>query len=77
MSAKEKLGTSKMNRKISEAKNIAKIIRTNPDKLSKKGINTLAKRVKSGPLLSIEHFERKVDVTHADINMSRVNKRNC
>ena len=48
MSAKEKLGTSKMNRKISETKNIAKIIRTNPDKLSKKGTNTLAKGMKSG-----------------------------
>ena len=69
VSAKEKLGTFNTNRKIDETKNIAEIIRTNPDKLSKKQLDTLAKGVKSGPLLNIEHSERKVDVTYADINM--------
>ena len=68
VSAKEKLRTFNMNRKIDETKNIAEIIRTNPDKLSKKQLDKLAKGVKSGPLLNIEHFERKVDATHADTN---------
>ena len=75
MSAKEKLGTFNMNRKIDETKNITEIIRTNPDKLSKKQLDTLAKGVKSGPLLNIEHSEKNIDATHADINMGRFFKK--
>ena len=43
VTGKEKLGTFKINRKISETKEISETIRTNPDKLSKKELDELTK----------------------------------
>ena len=67
--AKDKVGSFKINRDISETFRVAELMRTNPEKLNQNAIKQMAQGVKSTPLSSIEHSERYVDATHADINM--------
>ena len=73
--AKTELGTFRIYRNLQETKEIAELLRTNPEKLSDAHLKQIAQGVKSAPLSSIEHSEHSIDATHADINMGRFLKK--
>lgn len=68
--AKEGLGTFKVERTLDDTSQLAEYIRINPDKLSETQMQKIAKGVKASPLIKIEPRFRMIDATHADINLA-------
>ena len=77
--AKTELGTFRICRNLQETKEIAELLRTNPEKLSDTHLKQIARGggggLKSTTLSSMEHSEHSIDATHADINMDLIFKK--
>ena len=58
-SAKSELGKFKICRTLEERKQIADLLHFNPNKLTQAQLSAVAKKVKTHPLLNIEHAEQK------------------
>ena len=65
------LGTFDITRTYEGTKQVAEYLELNPDKLTAKQLDKLAKGVKSIPILQSDAIKKGLDATHADINMGR------
>ena len=68
---KSSLGQFQITRTYEGTKQIAEYLEINPDKLSDKQLDALAKGVKSVPILKSDAIKKGLDATHADINLGK------
>ena len=63
------LGTHTITRNFETTAQLAEIVTTNPDKLSKAQLKAVANGIKQHPIMHADAAQKGYDATHADINM--------